>query len=511
MNSQANAAPEARLGQIIDERYRVVEHIASGGMASVYRAEHVHNRTPYAIKVLHPEFSGNPEIAARFQREVQAYRRVQHPHVVAAMDFGRLGDGCLYMVLEFIRGQDLCELLYREKPIDQVRAAKIALQVSLALVVAHAATVVHRDLKPDNIMLVERDGDPDYVKVVDFGIAKMAARGQALTALGSVFGTPDYMAPEQARGGQIDHRSDLYTLGTVLYEMLAGQPPFSGTNPAQVILAQVSQPPPPLPPHVDRELAGLVLKLLAKDPAHRVQSALELAEHFLSILRRLAPQHPVLFSGPVRGLPTSAVNVEAKTLESAVAPVAQGGFAPVAQHGGFAPVAQGGFAPVAQHGGFAPVTPAGFAGAAMPAAPAPPHGSPLLPHGFAPMQPAAHYAPPAAPEYAPAAQHAPAPAAYAAPAPAPALAQQYAPAPPAQYAPPAPRAPQYPAAQAALPVARYAPQSSVGSRFPTNTDTDPIDINQYTSKSLTWVIVLLVLGFLIAVVFLLARFVLGLL
>src|SRR5262249_24089313 len=152
----------------------------------------------------------------------------------------------------YIKGQDLLELLYREKPLDQVRAVKIALQVSLALIAAHNAGVVHRDLKPDNIMLVDRDGDPDYVKVVDFGIAKMAPRGgRALTALGSVFGTPDYMAPEQARGGQIDHRSDLYTLGVVLYEMLAGQTPFSSAsgNIADVILAQVTKPPPPLPAH----------------------------------------------------------------------------------------------------------------------------------------------------------------------------------------------------------------------------------------------------------------------
>jgi hypothetical protein len=308
-------APEERIGLIVDERYRIVNHIASGGMAAVYRAEHIHNRVPVAIKVLHPEFSEHQEIIARFQREVQASRRIVHPHVVAAADFGRLPDGCMYMVLEFIQGVDLLEFLYRVKPIDQVRAVKIALQVALALVAAHAAGVVHRDLKPDNIMLIERDGDPDFVKVVDFGIAKMPTRGQALTTVGSVFGTPDYMAPEQARGGQIDHRSDLYTLGVVLYEMLAGTTPFANDNVAEIILAQIMKPPPPLPSSVDPALAELVLQLLAKEPAGRVQTSIELAQRLRGILARLAPHHPVLASSPVRAL-------------DAVAPVAVAAAAP---------------------------------------------------------------------------------------------------------------------------------------------------------------------------------------
>jgi tRNA A-37 threonylcarbamoyl transferase component Bud32 len=287
-------APEARVGDVIDGRYRIVEHLATGGMASVYRAEHVHNGTPVAIKVLLKEHSDNAEIAARFQREVQAYRRVQHRHVVAAIDFGALGDGCLFMVLEYMRGLDLCEVLYRDKPFSQARSVKIAFEVAQALVPAHAAGVVHRDLKPENIMLTEVNGETDFVKVVDFGIAKMAARGQQLTALGSVFGTPEYMAPEQARGGTVDHRSDLYTLGIVLYEMLSGTPPFESDAIGQVIMAQLSKPPPPLPPSVDGELAELVMQLLAKDPAERVQSATELVARLGGILARLDPGSPAL-------------------------------------------------------------------------------------------------------------------------------------------------------------------------------------------------------------------------
>ncbi|GMV14125.1 MAG: hypothetical protein AMXMBFR56_23490 [Polyangiaceae bacterium] len=319
MPPEPHPAPEARVGEVIDGHYRLVEHLATGGMASVYRAEHIHNGTPFAIKVLLKEHSDNAEIAARFQREVQAYRRVQHRHVVAALDFGRLGDGCMFMVLEYMRGRDLCEVLFREKPFSQARSVRIAFEVAQALVAAHAAGVVHRDLKPENIMLAEVNGDADFVKVVDFGIAKMAARGQPLTALGSVFGTPEYMAPEQARGGAIDHRSDLYTLGIVLYEMLSGAAPFEGEAIGQVILAQLTKPPPPLPPSVDGELAALVMQLLAKDPAQRVQSATELAARLGAILARLDPQSPALSAaGGIERVMAAAAS--ARTQASPAAP-----------------------------------------------------------------------------------------------------------------------------------------------------------------------------------------------
>lgn len=168
-------------------------------------------------------------------------------------------------------------------------------------------------------MLAEVNGDADFVKVVDFGIAKMAARGQPLTALGSVFGTPEYMAPEQARGGAIDHRSDLYTLGIVLYEMLSGAAPFEGEAIGQVILAQLTKPPPPLPPSVDGELAALVMQLLAKDPAQRVQSATELAARLGAILARLDPQSPALSAaGGIERVMAAAAS--ARTQASPAAP-----------------------------------------------------------------------------------------------------------------------------------------------------------------------------------------------
>ncbi len=297
----------SRIGEIVDEHYRVVEHIADGGMAAVFRAEHVNTRVSFALKVLHPEFSDNEEVAARFQREVQAYRRVQHPHVVGASDFGRLPDGSLYMVLEYVSGKDLCTVLFHEGPFAPDRAVKIALQVALGLVPAHAAGVIHRDLKPENIMLLDREDDPDFVKILDFGIARVPVRGQQLTVAGSVFGTPEYMSSEQASGSTVDERTDLYTLGIVLYEMLAGTSPFSEReNAAQVILAQLTEPPPPLPAAIDRELSELVMRLLAKDPAERVQRATDLVLALHHIMLRIAPAHPVLRSPTVTRFVTSA-------------------------------------------------------------------------------------------------------------------------------------------------------------------------------------------------------------
>ncbi len=287
--------PEARLGEIVDARYRLVEHLGTGGMASVYLAAHVQTGAQAAIKVLHPALMDNAEMSERFRREAHAARSIRHPNVVSVWDFGRLPDGCHYMVLEYIPGEDLCMRLHREKPFAQVRAAKIALQVADALVTAHAAGVVHRDLKPDNIMLIERGGDTDFVKVVDFGIAKVAVqRGPALTTIGSVFGTPEYMAPEQARGVAVDQRTDLYTVGIVLYEMLVGRSPFAHEQFARVLIGQMSKAPPPLPSSIDPELAALVMQLLAKDPADRPQTAAELVARLRAVLARLSPNHPVL-------------------------------------------------------------------------------------------------------------------------------------------------------------------------------------------------------------------------
>ena len=216
---------QALIGSVLAERYRVEKLLGSGGMGSVYRAQHVHMRKSVAIKVLHREMTYLPEVVARFEREAVAAARIEHPNVAAATDFGRLADGSFYLVLEYVEGKSLRAALKERGPMSTTRALHVTRQIADALAAAHAAGIVHRDLKPDNVMLLDREGERELVKVLDFGIAKLNIGDvkEQLTQLGSVFGTPEYMAPEQAQGLEVDARADLYTLGILLYEMLAGK------------------------------------------------------------------------------------------------------------------------------------------------------------------------------------------------------------------------------------------------------------------------------------------------
>jgi serine/threonine-protein kinase len=276
------------LGALLAGRYRIESLLGSGGMGSVYRAEHVHMRKAVAIKVLHREMTYLPEVVARFEREAVAAARIEHANVAAATDFGRLEDGAFYLVLEYVEGQSLRALMKVEKRLSSVRALHIARQIADALNSAHSAGVVHRDLKPDNVMLFEREGDPDFVKVLDFGIAKLSVEGQGgqqpLTQLGSIFGTPEYMAPEQAQGLPVDVRADLYTVGVLLYEMVAGKSPFSDDDMVVVLTRQLTMDPPPLPPEVEPALEILIRTLLAKNPDHRLPSAAALVQRIDELL-----------------------------------------------------------------------------------------------------------------------------------------------------------------------------------------------------------------------------------
>lgn len=294
------------LGTVLADRYRITRLLGAGGMGAVYRAEHVHMRKAFALKVLHREMTVLPEIVARFEREAIAAGRIEHPNVAAATDFGRLADGAFYLVLEFIEGRSLSKALSAEGPFSPLRAVHIARQVAEALAAAHAAGVVHRDLKPDNVMLVEREGDPDFVKVLDFGIAKvrtddMSDGQQALTRAGSVFGTPEYMSPEQAKGEPVDARSDLYTLGMILYEMLAGRTAFASEELIAILTKHLTEEPPPLPKEVPSALRDLVMRLLRKDPSERIQTASELAALLSAMELEWGPRRlPSLVEGDVR-------------------------------------------------------------------------------------------------------------------------------------------------------------------------------------------------------------------
>jgi serine/threonine-protein kinase len=304
-DDEQSAERDALLGTLLAGRYRIEALIGSGGMGAVYRAEHVHMRKAVAVKVLHKEMTAFPEVVARFEREAVAAGRIEHPHVVSASDFGQLEDGSFYLVLEFIEGQSLAKHVSKVGALSPMRALRIARQIVEALQAAHGVGIVHRDLKPDNVMLVEKDDDPDFVKVLDFGIAKIkveeTVEQPALTQIGTVFGTPEYMSPEQARGELVDARADLYTVGVILFEMLAGVSPFKDDDLVVVLTRHLTADPPPLPSSVDPTIVDLVLRLMRKNREERVQSASELIERIDVILG--SPASAAGFAG----IPTSGV------------------------------------------------------------------------------------------------------------------------------------------------------------------------------------------------------------
>ena len=282
--------PEDLSGRVLSGRYRLLRKLGVGGMATVYRAEQVTIGKQFAVKVLHAAQVQQPEAAERFLREARALSKIRHEHVIEVVDFGQVGEGP-YMVMELLEGEDLCTRLAREPRIAWPRARKIGLQIAGALAVAHAAGVVHRDLKPENCFLIERGGDPDFVKVLDFGIAKVRSAtvgGRALTELGMVFGTPAYMSPEQADGLEVDARSDVYALGVVLFEMLAGRLPFVADSPMGFLKQHMfSAPPSPrrLAPEAEIpiEAEAVVLKALQKDPALRFPTMAAMAEAIAAV------------------------------------------------------------------------------------------------------------------------------------------------------------------------------------------------------------------------------------
>ncbi len=274
------------VGQLLASKYRIEELINEGGMGAVYRATHVLMDKVVAVKVLHPALAADDKIVARFTREAKAASRISHPHALTVTDFGEDESGVVFLVMEYLKGQTLKEVIHDGGPMSLRRATEIIRQVCGALEAAHAEGVVHRDLKSDNIMLLDIGGG-DWAKVLDFGIAKITEKvGQdpALTAPNLIIGTPQYMSPEQcSQAAEIDSRSDIYSLGVILYEMLVGHVPFTGESPTAIMMKHLQEPPPSvleerkdLPAAVGR----VVTRALAKRPEDRFQTVAELSEEF---------------------------------------------------------------------------------------------------------------------------------------------------------------------------------------------------------------------------------------
>ncbi len=264
-------------GLVIDGRYQVLGKIAAGGMGAVYLVEHLELSRKFAMKVMLPELSRDQDFVGRFKREAIASSRIGQQNIIDISDFGRTADGRFYFVMEFVDGKTLIKHR-KEGPFPFQRVVHVGLQIARALAAAHAVNIVHRDLKPENIMLVQRPGQPDFVKVLDFGIAKVinnAGTGAAFTAIGSVVGTPQYMAPEQAGGLPVDARSDIYSMGLILHELVRGKPTFVGDSAVELMSMQLAKPAPALTsPHgpVPRGLEQLIGQMLQKAPENRPAS-----------------------------------------------------------------------------------------------------------------------------------------------------------------------------------------------------------------------------------------------
>jgi eukaryotic-like serine/threonine-protein kinase len=304
----AEQTDDSLVGQTLDEKYRIEQRLSAGGMGAVYRARHLSMDRPVAIKMLHQRLLADEGSRIRFQREARAAVRLQHQNAVSVTDFGETADGYVYLVMELLEGPTLREILVKEAPIETARAISIMLQASAAVAAAHEAGIIHRDLKPSNILVTQSPEVPAVVKVLDFGVAKLAAHvldddegAITLRQAGALIGTPRYMAPEQHNGDELTPAADVYSLGVILYEMLTGMAPFTGSSLVEIAAKHISDPPQPprnivaaIPEGVER----VVLHALEKAPEDRPASAGEFRRKLLETAERLGLEYHALTSVP---------------------------------------------------------------------------------------------------------------------------------------------------------------------------------------------------------------------
>ena len=286
--------PDPLVGRTVDGRYRIESVLGEGGMGLVYRAMHVVLNKPLAVKVLKSDVSRDPEVLERFKQEAQSASGIGNQHIIDISDFGVLPDGSTYFVMEFLDGVSLTRAIEEQTPMPPARALHITKQLCDALGAAHARNIVHRDMKPDNVYLIRRGQETDFVKVLDFGIAKVGGTSSKLTKAGQVFGTPHYMSPEQCAGALVDPRTDVYATGVMLFEMLSGRVPFDADNLMGILTKHMYESPPslrdlPTGGAVSVELEAVVARCLAKKADDRYGSMEELRSELDRLLQGTAP------------------------------------------------------------------------------------------------------------------------------------------------------------------------------------------------------------------------------
>lgn len=296
---QPAAPADPFVGKVLLDQFRIDEAIGAGGMGTVYRAHQTTLGRDVAVKILHPELAQHPDATRRFHREARVATSLEHPNLVRVLLFGELPDDAgLYLVMEYLRGRSLTQVLREDGALEVGRAIHVATQVCAAIGMAHQQGIVHRDVKPENVMLVPRHGDPDFVKVLDFGIARVLWDEQtAMTQSGVIFGTARYISPEGASGEPTDARSDVYSIGTLVYQLLAGVTPFDASTPVAMLMKHIHDQPPPLRSvghggRVPPAIAEVVMRSLRKNPLERYSDAGDLAAALIGAAERSGVASP---------------------------------------------------------------------------------------------------------------------------------------------------------------------------------------------------------------------------